>query len=385
MRKRYFLDVDLKEKSFKVEESDVQRKFIATVDNFSMFANAYMPIEKLFTVNGRLFFQRINGVFGEYVNGEIVEKGDFSNVSNIFAIGKGATEKVALFTDERCIDIDTGRIYNVPIGVIENAFGRLFSASGNVIKISNDSDLTDFSGGKYIKTNKQYGDVIDMRFFDEKLYVFTERAIYTLTEVNDLVGCKLEKLILPEINIKRKSVQTVGDKIAFVSGNSICTLKNDTLTFTTFTVEDKQIYSSTVTDGEYVLKLDSDTVFYNFITDKISVYDLGYFNIFGEYAVSPLEVGIYTFNRQNTGEKIVLKVDFDSAYKKTITELSLYLETPIKLTVQGDFTKRVYFFNQGYNVKKLNLTSTDFSMQFDCEKAYSVKNLKIKYTTNGGD
>ena len=60
-------------------------------------------------------------------------------------------------------------------------------------------------------------------------------------------------------------------------------------------------------------------------------------------------------------------------------------ETPVKLTLQGDFGKRNYLFNKENKVKKLNLTSTAFKLEYVCETADGVKNLKLKYTLNGGD
>ena len=87
MRKRYFSKVNLKEKKVDVDViKDNQKKFVANKNCFSLYANTYMPVNQIFTVDGRTFFQCINGQLLELKNGNTVNKGEFFNLFNIFSL-----------------------------------------------------------------------------------------------------------------------------------------------------------------------------------------------------------------------------------------------------------------------------------------------------------
>ena len=382
MRKRYFSSVNLKEKKVDVDVKNNQKKFIANGNCFTVLANTNMPVAEIFTAGERTFFQCVNGQILEYSDGNVIDKMQYLNVSSIFAIENG---NVFVFNGEECYDIDTGKPYEIPFGKVKVAFGRLFSARGNVIKMSAFNNLTDFSEGEYIKTDNADGDILSLQFLDEKFYIFTKKAIYLLTQVENLVEFNLKKLVLPDIEIIDKTVQSLGDRIVFLTNERVCTLKDDKITFTDFTVDEERVNKSCVHDGKYTLLINGDTYFYDFIDDKKQVYNLGDYTIRGEYAVSNLDTGVYLFDRENVSEKASLYFDFGSAYKKALTEISMSSETPVKLTLQGDFGKRNYLFNKENKVKKLNLTSTAFKLEYVCETADGVKNLKLKYTLNGGD
>lgn len=290
--------------------------------------------------------------------------------------------------------------YSFPIGRVACTYnGMLFIAHLNELYFSAPMDCTNFTmnlnEGGVIKTDKNDGNIVSLVVQDNKLLVFTTRAIYEFTAFGERIDYTLKKIETTVPSVRMFSAKNCGKKTLFISGDKLCSYENRKITEINSMLSrenlvikgnpavDKKAYYIPVSDSNgnrRILRYDTEN-------DTECLIDCDY-SVISDGGYTMNKNGMLIFIEEN-GELVknysfTSKVlDFGTAKDKVIHEISMICDAAGILTVHGDCGERTFTLKKGSNVKRMNIPSNSFTLTFSGGSKFNAQHIKIKYRIKG--
>lgn len=407
---------NLRSAYFKNINSLVERSENAVVDNdgrityFAVFntgsPSIYNRVLSIIRVGDKVFYYTVDKKL-YYINGEsliVPNLNKFTYAPTIVEIMQnGVLVPFVIDGNGNGYVIDQAGIitsYQIPCGRVAVVYnGMLLIANGNEVYFSAPLDYTDFTmdlnRGGVVRTDKNDGEICSMVVQDNKLIILTKHAVYTFTAFGDRIDYTLKKVETSIPEIRMFSAKDCGDKTIFISGGKLCSYSNEKITPIKSVLDvgdhvvvgnsavDKGVYYVPVADaqGKYkVLRYDVKSGLQCLINmENELIAD-------GGYSVSNDGRGLYIIENLLApgGVCFVSKpLDFGTAKKKVLHEVSLSCESSGTLTVKGDNEERKFELKNGGNVKRMNVTSKSFRLIFSGNAVFNMDNVTIKYRIKG--
>ncbi len=290
--------------------------------------------------------------------------------------------------------------HEIPKGRVATVYnGMLFIANNNEVYFSAPLDFTDFTmdlnHGGLIKTDVNDGEIRSLVTEEDKLLIFTTRAVYTFTAFGDRIDYELKKLETVIPSMRTCSAKDCGEKIVFVSDDSLYAYSQGKITKIDGLLDGKNykpISDSAVDDGVYYLPVTDANGKKSILRHDLKsglecLLDTGKSLIAdGGYSVSD-NGSLLKLEENSLAETTVSftgkPFDFGSAKKKVVHEISVICSSQGTLTIDGDCGQKKFSLERGGNEKRMNISSKTFVLTFSGGKDFNAKNLTIKYRIKG--
>ena len=353
---------------------------------------------KIFFENGVLYYFQDGSLFRLDGGGneQVYTATDGKSISVIGLNYKGK-ESVLIVEDggkgKVITDIQTISV-NLPNAEYYQVLGmQIFLGNKRELLFGECYDLSGFD--KPIVMPISAGEIKGLIPYQKKLLIFCENAIYQLTPFGEETDYILERKTVIDLEVLGGSAKRLGESVVFISENKIFRYTNGNLTQikSAFNLSDFSVCKNAGGyNNLYLLPvmIKGKIGYYLYAVDLLSgdeyleqisspcVADGGYLLVDGK-------VCYITVGESQTVKncKWVSKpINFSSAKKKNLSEITLNTETPVKLTVSGGFGKKALVFKKGQGVKKVNLTAQEFVFTLDGQKI-EVNEIGLKYRETG--
>ncbi len=354
-----------------------------------------------------------DGIFYGYEQGKLyvikknVEKVINTNVSNasaIYQITKGDSSKLFLINKNgfaEIIYVDEFRClpYGLPDGEFSCLYNEmLFVGGGNTVYFSKKGDITDFTmsldAGGYITTKAEDGNISDMLVFNDKLVIFTDKAVYEFTALGERIDYTLKRVCDKPKGVMYNSARVVGNCIMFIIINEI------------YSYKDGQIKKRPSFKGEYSFDASAVGVYNNsyvirgcdlygdFVTmmhdeqsDLECVLDQQYKQYLKDGYNLTFGMGIDLFDSgymYGTYVKYICNsLDFGEINKKILHEVVVKTTGACTMTIKYDGGSTTYKLERGINKVKMSLPSYSFRFEFEANSQFMVEKIQAKYRFRG--
>lgn len=359
------------------------------------------PVVKGYFINGQIYLYCQNGILYKLNQGELEKVIDCNGEQPVLTsiIYNGENQVLATLSFGSFVLLEEEIGVNIPFGhSLCTLNGTTFIADDSTIYYSDEFDFDNISNNLnnfgYIKIDSEMGKILQVFGFEGQVIIVLERAICQLKSVEQ-TSYKLQKLNLATLEVKKGSVQIVGDQIVFLNNKTICAYKNGNLLSLSTLIEDyslKENAGAKAGLNKYYLPVISDknNKTYLYILDtslkqECIIENDNFVLCGGDYLVKRATnklVKIEFNSRSNLGGQWVSKrIDFKQSKPKTLRTLSVKTGSSAILTISGDFGKNNYSLKEGYNTKYLNLYSNYFVIEITfLSSEFSAENLQLEYT-----
>ncbi|MBE5749300.1 MAG: hypothetical protein E7346_00355 [Clostridiales bacterium] len=327
-------------------------------------------------------------VYTATADGTITLKGvNFKGEEGILIIEHGVKSSVLLSGTVKTVAVPDAEHYEV-LGT------QLFVGNKRELTFGECHDMSGFD--KPIIMPRGAGEIRGLVSYGKKLLVFCQKAVYELTAFGTEMDYAIQKKTVINLDVLSGSVKRLGENVAFISEGKILCYNNGNITEITlahslldFTVCGlaagyNNLYILPVTvkgkSGYYMYAI--DVVRKQEYLEKVSspcLADGGYLLVDGKMRVMSNGEGTRSLDCVWQSKAL----DFGSSKKKNLSEISLKTDTPLKLTVSGRFGEKVFKVKKGHNLKKVNLTSDEFSLSLEGEQI-RIDEINLKYRDMGG-
>ncbi|MBR2614638.1 MAG: hypothetical protein IKC71_03465 [Clostridia bacterium] len=239
--------------------------------------------------------------------------------------------------------------------------------NGTTFTIKDNQILFTFLSGESgsINIDSACGKVLKIAYYNSAIYIFCERVILRLIPAGNPLDFRLEKLDLLVENIVKDSILVVGDRIVFVSNNTLFEL-----------VKDRLYLVNTVYDGklDFSLGVAKENGGYEyFFSSKV-------FNKNGvRLNYNPLTKTTCLLNDE-TPYFVSKPLTFNSDAVKNIEQISFYIDGEVLMVLSTDTTVKRYNLKPGEKVIKPYLKCRAFKVEFLLKSGKKIENLKVKYS-----
>lgn len=310
---------------------------------------------------------------------------------------RGKASLLVFEKGEGGVVLSDGNSYNASLPdaeFIEVLGLQIYTAKGREISFGDCYNLSGFSD-RVITMPRSAGDIKGLCAYGKKLLVFCQNDVYELTAFGEEIDYLLQRKTSIDLDVKSGTVKRLGNKVVFVSGNSVCYYNDGSVSviktafdLSKFTVVDNasaldNLYLLPITVAEksgyslYAIDLASGREYVESISSPC-IADGGYLCLDNQIRVISQHGGEAT----NDCSWESLPIDFNLASNKNLSEIALRVENPIKLAVTGNFGQKIFGLKSGLNLKKVNLTSDEFCIKFYGGQTV-VKEINLKYRKTG--
>ena len=348
--------------------------------------------EKVYNVNGKIIVYCQDGYL------RIKEKGVYKKFTpvpfpvapTVFETFNNGKKCVAIKKADGVILVsDRTDYYKTADGDVYYSFFDLnFIAKGNVLKIA---DAYGYCGTqlnddmRIIVLSEDFGEIVALSSYKEKLIIVCKKRILTLSFEKDGLY-SLDSLEGNEINVDKKSVKKIGDKIFFVSKDNLFAI-GDKISKCESMLNKKGfiVYDNAFSfNGCYVLPIQKDGKRWLYLYDTENGCDYllkngnlafcdGGFAIDRENGFSyQLQDGVNGYCRIKSKT-----TNFNENGKKHLTLLTAYSEYPLTVKIEGDFGEKEYQFLSGEIHLNCNLYSGYYSFTLESETKMKISDIKI--------
>ena len=277
--------------------------------------------------------------------------------------------------------------------------GRLFSAKNRIITFSEPFDFEmqsiplKVSGS--LRVDRQAGSVVGFFSNGNTLYIFCQRAVYTLQTGFESIDFIFKKEQNFAFEIIKNSFATFADGVYFVGNNKLYKFTKSKLVELSRLLDISDCTKTSYAgfyDGIYCLPL----IFNEGENNYLYVYDIEN----GAEGLISMQTGISYTGHYFLGNKIVKisrgeSISTDGrVYSKTfylsdkgevdLYEISFYAGESGKLSVQSKTGVANFSIKKGFNAVSMLLPSEQFKVEFSTnKKGFSVKELCLKYIEKG--
>ena len=283
----------------------------------------------------------------------------------------------------------------IDASVVTEHNGRLFSAKDRIISFSEPFDVdlqcVSMKVAGNLRVDRQAGNVIGFSNDGKTLYVFCQRAIYTLKTGFESIDFIFKKERNLDFEIKKDSLSTCADSVYFIGDNELYQFKKGKMTaLSKLLNKDYKTGFASFYNGIYCLPVSLNDDHYLYLYDTKSG-DESFISMQAEVACS----GYYFL-----GDKLVkisreksLPLDAKAASKtfclSTNGEVDLYeicfcAGESGKLSIESKMGKTNFTVQKGFNAISTLLPSERYKIEFLSSKEnFSIKELRLKYIEKG--
>ena len=354
-------------------------------------------IKRLYRVKDIVFYYTKDGnLYKALKSGDLL----IANVGSIIPVPcevKHNGEDKILFVGEKTCFADGTQFDLLPAEVAEVHCGGLYTAMNNVITLPSKFDYelnqTSLDVLGTISINEKSGKVLRLISNKDHLLIICEQAIYSLKTLGETFEYQLEKLALPIFDVNEQSIVKMGDSILMVSGKKLVKLydgKLEILNSHLNSLDFKLTNYGSQNGSMYFLPVSING------SNAIYIYDISeqaqcFFSFYGMVAENGYMVAsnnaVYIISKGQSNDKKTIKsktIDFSSDNYKALKGISLISDTTGECVINGDFGKRVFKLEQGFNKFNFNLRSKTFAFEFMSDKVdFLIKNINLKYSIKG--
>ncbi len=348
------------------------------------------------TLNGNTY-AKIGDVF------QLVTIIDVTKKPVISSIKVGQNRYPLIFCgDDTALYLDGDKVYRFANVCCEHVCDNgemLFVSCDKTVTFSAVNDMTDFTfavdRAGQINVDDSYGRIVGLSTESRNLIIFTEKSIFEFSPVGLRTDYTLKRLETPVLNVLEGSVKDVGDRIAFVSDGKLYYYKQGKI----YTANSKlhtlkfKGAGNAVGDGSvYYLpvKCDGDSFYrlfrFDFSIDKeclVRAYSSLIFD--GAFSVGNGDY-LYKIKAVDAGVKSTYDLCELNQEKnrKTLVKIVAYVSGAGNVVLRGDSGKKELTFKDGLNEKRINLLSTNFSMEVSgLTSDFKIHEMRVKYITKG--
>jgi len=410
MKKKLLKVPKAEEKTFEIDDfrpysqisfnMQIGKKLKAVNQTVSMFAYGKSTYLSGYMVNNRLLFYSNDKYIYELVK-SLHEKRDYCESKPILIpiTLEGKEEILVVNSTSAFILEKSEKQFSIPMGsCFANYDNRLFIADGTTLYfggefdlINNSMNITDIG---HISISSQDGSIVDLVPYEDYLLIFCESGISKLkiSTTNDFT---INKLNMPKLEIREKSIKKIGNEIFFISQNKLNVYKNGkvemlNLFFDEF-ITNKTNIASTYKEY-YAITYNCATKNFLFMFNTISreahVLDGQIGELIGENCIfNKTTRNLYKIKTDSYSSNIYwnsFNMDFGTNQIKSITSLDINTNAGGTLYLYSDLGSIRLQLKTVANYRKLNFHGRYFRFYYEpLYKNLDLENLRIRYKIIG--
>ena len=350
--------------------------------------------QSIYCVNDRIFTYASDKYIYEYNNLRFTKIQTCESIPKLVPVIIAGQEEILVITNKSSFILGKDQTEcTLPYGsCFANYNNRLFIVQNRNIYFSNEFDVEnltmDISNSGYVSVLSQDGDIVALEPYEDKLYVFCQKAIYILNiSLNkDFTFTKCNTCAL---DITANSVARVGSEFYFISNKRLCVFQNgkvemlktvfdNCLSNTSFkAICNNQYYalSFSISRNGYVYMFDTINHKAHLLTCETCDF------IGGKYLYSTSSRTVYQIDNtiRRASEWTSLPIDFGTSKNKMIMAIDVYSSGDAMLVINGDRGYKTISLKKGNNYKKICLTGKRFYFTItSSNKDVIIKGLQIK-------
>lgn len=231
---------DLSKNVFNTRCVSFNKKKLALIGGYQEEKITVPGTEKIYNyyrINGRHFVS-LQGYINELVNGTLnqISSKKITGLIHYLPVMYKGKEEIYFFNDSDgfLTGGETPQKYIPPFDFCDVFDGRIFFAKKNRLNFSRDFNLQessfDLRADYYIDLKKKYGQICGIKRLKDKLYVFCEKIILSVTRDNSSLGLKIEETELNDLKIRNLSVALNNGQITFINDGRVCRFDGKNIT-----------------------------------------------------------------------------------------------------------------------------------------------------------
>ncbi|MBQ0099040.1 MAG: hypothetical protein KBS91_00635 [Firmicutes bacterium] len=355
-------------------------------------------LQKIYNVEGKLYYLYQDGYLyeGNWNTLKKVTENKFTSIVKVLKAPSNFGNSILIIDGKNALIRGefNGNVY-IPEGqeylIYEDTI-FLFNKNSLFFDCHTDDDFLlkdDFFGR--IDVPKSLGNIIHLEAVSNKLIVFCEYGISTLSILDDKKDYKLVDSIAMPLSIREKSIKKIGDDCYFVCGKKLCKYYNQKVSFVPFFLENKDYV---IFDESFSL----NDLYCLPITYNGNNYVYQYSTLCGNQKIVDVNGKHYAdggFVFESATRKVYLldsgenqtftweskSLDFDSEKIKYIKKICVHGKGAFSLSLLGNIENKTFNLNANESFNRLNFKSNKFSVSItSTERNACIDEIEIYYT-----
>ncbi|MBQ3116194.1 MAG: hypothetical protein IJC07_04120 [Clostridia bacterium] len=355
-----------------------------------------LTVKNVYELDGKTYFVTGDRVY--LFNGTGVQRLTFysGETAGIFSVIYAGVKRTLMLNKggSQFLDGDKKAV-QIPFKKHAEVVGdKMFLGEGSALIYGYTTDLSGFSElGKQIILPTDAGEIIALIKDGKELLIFCSLAVFRLTTFGEGVDFKLDRLNLPRLNLLEGTVVSLGDRVAFIDGNKLCTLKGDSINSvdTALSIDRLDVIKECVSfKGKYVLPFEYGGEKFAYIIDVKGGDEqvLSIPSAIGEEGTYVVNDKIYRIDQiegEPCGSALYESVctDFCSPKNKALTNVYVDCDQSAELKLSSAYFDKKFDISASTRPKKCNLSARKFAFSLSADIPFNAQKIIFEYRIKG--